>query len=126
MLQTQRKVFALPPNLIHMIDDDGIHPAAEKFRTIIDCTRPESQKELQLFNGIVNYISQFLPHIATIRAPPKQVSGNTEWLWTDLQEAGFEAVNCAADKHKVLRPIDYNMPDIIWLFTDARPTGTGA
>ena len=45
----------------HMIDDDGIHPAPEKIRTIIDWTRPESQKELQRFNGMVNYISQFIP-----------------------------------------------------------------
>jgi len=29
-----------------MIEDDGIHPAPEKIRTIMDWTRPESQKEL--------------------------------------------------------------------------------
>jgi len=27
---------------------------------------------------------------------------------------------------KVLRPIDYNWPDMTWLFTNASPTGTGA
>jgi len=110
----------------HMIDDDGIHPAPEKIRTIMDWTRPESQKVLQRFNGMVNYISQFIPHIATITAPLTELSGNAEWLWTDLQEAAFAAVKRAADKHKVLRPIDYNKPDMIWLFTDASPTGTGA
>jgi len=41
----------------HIIDDDGIHPAPEKIRTIMDWTRPESQKELQRFNRMVNYIS---------------------------------------------------------------------
>ena len=30
----------------HMIHDDGIHPAPDKIRTIMDWTRPESQKEL--------------------------------------------------------------------------------
>jgi len=109
-----------------MIDDDGIHPAPEKIRTIMDWTRPENQKELQRFNGMVNYISQFIPHIATVTAPLTELSRNAEWLWTDLQEAAFEAVKRAAHKHKVLRPIDYNKPDMIWLFTDASPTGTGA
>jgi len=109
----------------HMIEDDGIHCAPEKIRTIIDRTRPEHQKEVQRFNGMVNYISQFIPHIATITALLTELSGNAEWLWTDLQEAAFEAVKRAADKHKVLRPIDYNKPDMIWLFTDASPTGTG-
>jgi len=90
----------------HMIDDNSIHPAQEKIQTIMDWTRPECQKELQRFNGIVNYISQFIPHIATITAPLTELSENAEWLWTDLQEAAFEAVKRAADKHKVLRPID--------------------
>jgi len=76
----------------HMIDDDGIHPAPEKVRTIMDWTRPGSQKELQRINGVVNYISQFIPHSATITAPLTELSGNAEWLWTDLQEAAFEAV----------------------------------
>jgi len=97
----------------HMIDDGGIHPAPEKIRTIMDWTRPESQKELQRFNVIVNYFSQFIPHIATMTAPLTELSGNAEWLWRDLQEAAFEAVKRAADKHKVLRPIDYNKPDMI-------------
>ena len=68
----------------------------------------------------------FIPHITTISAQLTKLSVNTEWLWMDLQEAAFEAVNRAADKHKVLGPIDYNKPDMIWLFTDASPTGKGA
>jgi len=110
----------------HMIDNDDIHPAPEKIRTIMDWTRPESQKELQRFNRMVNYISQFIPHIATITAPLTELSWNAEWLRTDLQEVAFEVVKRAADKHKVLRPIDYNKPDMIWLFTDVSPTGTAA
>ena len=42
----------------YMIDNDGIHPAPEKIRAIMDWTRPESQKELSRFNGMVNYMSQ--------------------------------------------------------------------
>jgi len=110
----------------HMRDDDGIHPAPETIRTIIHLARPESKKELQPFNAMVNYISQFIPHIATITARLTYLSGNAEWLWTDLREAAFEAVKRAADMHKGLRPIDYNKPDMIWLFTDASPTGAGA
>jgi len=75
---------------------------------------------------MVNYISQFIPHIATITAPLTELSWNAEWPWTDLQETAFEAVKRAADKQKVLRRIEYNKPDMIWLFTDASPTGTCA
>jgi len=73
---------------------------------------------------MVNYISQFIPHIASITAPLTELSGKATWLWTDLQEAACGAVKRAADKHKVFRPIDWNKPDMIWLFTAASPTGT--
>jgi len=50
--------FATKLNILgHMIDADGIHPAPEHIWTIMEWTRPESQKELQRFNGMVNYIS---------------------------------------------------------------------
>jgi len=41
----------------HMIDDNVIHSAPEMIRTKMDWITPESQKELQRFNGMVNYIS---------------------------------------------------------------------
>ena len=63
-----------------MIDDDGIHPAPEKIRTIMDWTRPENKKEPQRFNGMVDYISQFIPHMTTITARLTELRGNAEWL----------------------------------------------
>ena len=44
---------------------------------------------------MVNYISQFIPHITTITAPLTELSGNAEWLWTDLQAAAFKALKRA-------------------------------
>jgi len=52
----------------HMIDEDGLNHAPENICSIIHWTRPKNQKELEHFNGIVHYISQFLPHAATITA----------------------------------------------------------
>jgi len=74
---------------------------------------------------MVNYILQFLPYAATIAAPLTKLTGNAEWLWTDLHDAAFEAVKRAAEKQQVLRLIHYTIPDMVWLFTDASPTGTG-
>ena len=75
---------------------------------------------------MVNYISQFIPYAATITALLTELTGDAEWLWTDLQETAFQAVKRAAEDHKVLRAIDYDNSDMIWLFTDASPTGTRA
>jgi len=71
--------FAIKLNILgHISDDDGIHLAREKVRTIMDCTRPESQRELQRFNGKVNHISRLRPYIATITAPLTEQSGKAE------------------------------------------------
>ena len=67
-----------------------------------------------------------MPHTATITAPLTELTGDAKWLWTDLQETAFQAVKRAAEDHKVRRPIDYDNSYMIWLFTDASPTGTGA
>jgi len=62
----------------HMIDDDSLHPVPEKIRSIMDWTKPKNQKELECFNGMVNYISQFLLHASTITAPLTELTGNAE------------------------------------------------
>src|SRR5688572_3830005 len=80
-MQIQRKVFSLQTSFIflgHIIDDQVIHPTPEKIRTIMEWIRPENKKELERFNGIVNYVSQFLPHIATITAPLTELTGKAE------------------------------------------------
>jgi len=73
-----------------------------------------------------NYMVDFIHHIPTITIPLTEWSENARWLLTDLQQAAFEALHRAADKQKVLIPIDYNKPNMIWLFTDTLPTGMRA
>ena len=67
-----------------------------------------------------------MPHAATITTPCTELTGEVEWLWIDLQETAFQAEKREAEDYKVLRHIDYDNSDMIWLFTNASPTGTGA
>jgi hypothetical protein len=60
---------------------------------------------------MLNYIKEFIPHIATITVSLTELSGSyAEWLWMDLEEAPFLAVKGAAAEHKVPRRIYYNRP----------------
>src|SRR5437588_1669375 len=52
----------------HIIDDNGVQPMLEKIHKISDWTTSKNKKELERFLEIVNYVSKFLPHIATITA----------------------------------------------------------
>ena len=74
----------------HIIDDKGVQPMPEKIRKISDWTTPKNKKELERFLGIVNYVSQFLPHIATIAAPLTDLTGDAEWVWTPTHEKAFK------------------------------------
>src|SRR5205085_911062 len=103
----------------HIIDDNGVQPMPEKIRKISDWTIPKNMKELEQFLGIVNYMSQFLPHIATIAAPLTDPTGDAEWVWTPTHEKAFKQVKKAGDNNKILQPLRYNdSSDAVYLFTD--------
>ena len=61
-----------------MIDDKGIYPALEKIRNLMDWTRQTNHIELQRLKGMVDYISQFMSHAATITAPVTELTGDAE------------------------------------------------
>jgi hypothetical protein len=47
----------------HIIDDQGLRASPEKIARIEAWTTPKNKKQLQEFLGVVNYISQFIPHL---------------------------------------------------------------
>src|SRR3989337_2423914 len=110
----------------HIVTDEGILAAPEKIRDIKDWTIPKSRKELERFLGLVNYISQFLPHHASLTAPLTSLTGKAEFLWTDIHTKAFNQIKQLATDAKVLRPINYKSGEPIFLFADASIVGTGS
>jgi len=53
----------------HIIDDQGLRASPEKIARIEAWTTAKNKKQLQKFLGVGNYISQFIPHLASITAP---------------------------------------------------------
>ena len=50
----------------HIIDHRPLKLSPEKIVTIEAWTTPRNKKQLQEYLGVVNYISQFIPHLALI------------------------------------------------------------
>ena len=46
--------------------------------------------------------------------------------WTPLLEKCFESIKTLACKAPILKPIDYDNPDPIWVITDGSKAGVGA
>jgi len=64
----------------HIIDDEGLRASPEKIARIEAWTTPKNKKQLQEFLGVVNYISKFIPHWASIAAPLTSITGTEEFV----------------------------------------------
>jgi len=110
----------------HIIDDQGLRASPEKITRIEAWTTPKNKKQLQEFLGVVNYISQFIPHLASITAPLTSLTGTGEFVWTATHDHAMDNVKRAAAHNQIMKPIDHESALPIWLITDASDTGVGA
>ena len=66
----------------HIIDTKGLKASPEKIARIEAWTTPRNKKRLQEFLTVVNYISQFISHLASITAALTSLTGTEEFVWT--------------------------------------------
>jgi len=105
----------------------GIQPVPGRVRKILDWLTPSNIKELKSFVGIVNYYSQFAPHLATISRLLTAMAGSTvNWDWTHTHQNSFELIKQTLSSDPVVRPLNYESTEPIFLVTDASFIGTGA
>jgi len=109
-----------------IIDDQGLRASHQKIATIEAWTTPKNKKQLQEFLGVINYISQFIPHLASIRAPLTSVTGTEEFVWTTTHDHALDNVKRAAAHNQIMKPIDHESALPIWLITDASDTAVRA
>jgi len=110
----------------HIIDDQGLRASPAKIARIEAWTTPKNLKQLQEFLGVVNYISQFIPHLASITAPLTWLTGTEEFVLTATHDHTMDNVKRAAVHNQIMKPIDHESALPIWLITDASDTGVGA
>jgi len=92
---------------VHIIDDQELRASPEKRARIEAWTTPKSKKQLQEFLGVVNYISQFIPHLASITAPLTSLTGTEEFVWTATDDHAMDNVKRAAAHNQIMKPIDH-------------------
>ena len=111
----------------HVINDQGIHPDADKMQRIRDWRVPRDYNDVQRFVGLVNYVANFLPDITTYTAPlQSMVQNGAPFFWRPLHQRCFEMIKRICCKTPILRPIDHREKEPVWLICDASKTGVGA
>ena len=111
----------------HIIDDNGIHTDTDKMDRIRNWRTPRNYNEVQRFVGLVNYVSNFLPNVTTYTGPLTAMTKNgAPFFWRPIHEKCFQMIKVICCKTPILKPVDYETEEPIWVICDASKTGVGA
>ena len=111
----------------HIIDDQGIHADSLKMAQIQNWRTPRSYHDIQRFLGLVQYIQHFMPNVSVFTAPLSAITRNGhEFMWRPIHEKCFPEIKALAAKTPILKPINPEKDDPIWVVCDASASGVGA
>jgi hypothetical protein len=87
-----------------IISEKGIRMDPHKVKAITDWPTPTTKRELQQFLGFVNFYQRFVKGFAKIAKPLTKLTGKTDWLWTELQQAFQELKNEVTSERVLIIP----------------------
>ena len=109
----------------HIVDAQGVHADPEKTRAIGHFPTPTTVTELQRFMGMVNQLGKFVPGLADINAPLRQLlRKDSAWYWDEAQQRAFQQVKEKLASPEILAHYNPNRQTVI--AADASSTGLGA
>ena len=111
----------------HIIDEKGLHADSDKMARIREWKTPRNYKEVQRFLGLVQYLAHFLPNISEYTSPLSAMTKNGRpFLWRPLHDKCFQMIKNICCSTPILKPIDPDDPEPIWVICDASVFGIGA
>lgn len=109
----------------HKISSEGITPSQEKVDSVLSFRKPENSNEVRSFLGLANYLNRFLPDLATIDEPLRQLTKKgVTFKWTAIHDVAFDQI-----KTRLMQPSAlgfFRLGDRTLVMADASPTGLGA
>ena len=108
-----------------IIDDKGVHVDPNKVAAVRNFPPPTNVTELQRFMGMVNHNAKFLPDLAKINGPLRQLlCKDRQWVWEAPQQEAFQQVKDLLSSSPVLAHYSPERETIV--AADASKTGLGA
>ncbi|XP_061713508.1 uncharacterized protein K02A2.6-like [Cydia pomonella] len=115
----------------HELTANGVKPLDKYILAIQSAKRPTNVEEIQSFLGLVNYVGKWIPNLASLTEPLRQLvrlklSKTTDLrkYWTSSQEQAFDTLKASLSNIQTLGY--YNPADRTQIVADASPVGLGA
>ena len=109
----------------HLLTTEGLKPDPEKVRAIVEMPRPKDRGDILRLNGMVNYLSRFLPHLSDVMKPLRDLTHkDAAWCWDDLQEKAWNDVKTLIASAPVLAY--YKPTEVLEIQCDSSQSGLGA
>ena len=109
----------------NVLSERGVGPADVKVKTVVDALEPTNAAEVRSFLGLVIFTARFIPDLATVSAPLRQLTKSGEpFVWGPEQQQSFDELKKRLSSAETLGYFDKNAPTNV--IADASPVGLGA
>ena len=109
----------------HVFGTDGLRPSPDKVQAILNMPAPHDKSSLQRFIGMVNYLHKFIPHLADINKPLRELlEKSVQWHWMERQQKAYEELINSITQAPVLKYFDVSAD--VTVSVDASSEGLGA
>jgi len=107
-----------------VLHNNRLEADPEKIKKVVDFKTPTNRREIQRFMSVVNYLARFCKDLATKGRCLYELQEVTkQFKWTHLHDEAFKQVKELIISNAVLKPINHNSNEQIYLITDASNVG---
>lgn len=109
----------------HVFSQDGVSPDPLKVQAIASAQDPANVQEVRSLLGLVTYCSRFIPNLATLSAPLRELTKDkVKWEWTPTHKKAMQEIRSSLTAESTNAYFDPEKSTK--LIVDASPVGLGA
>lgn len=109
----------------HMFSKDGVSVDDSRISAIINYEIPKNQKDLQRYLGMINYLRNYIPNLAEISTPLRELlKKKNDWCWLPIHNEVIKKLNEIITNTPVLKNFDETKSIVIQ--TDASKSALGS
>ena len=106
----------------HRFSAAGVSPATDKVEGLQNAAPPTCKDEVRSFLGLATYCSRFIPRLATVSEPLRQVTKDSApWKWGKKQDSALKQIKDLITEH--CTTAYYNVDAQTEVVVDASPVG---